>query len=187
MRRWTWSSLVSGNGLLPVWHQAITWTNADSLSTGLQGTNFSEIWIRIPPFSFKKIHLKMLSGKMAAILCRGRWVQTLHEMLMATYSDSKVHMAHMGPTWVLSAPGGPHVGPMDLAIRVTTVSIRVTTVSYPVSNRVTTVSIIVTLAIRVTTVSISYILQRNHGMAEERVGHQLIHYTIKNFTQFDFN
>ena len=30
--------------------------------------------------------------------------------------DSKVHVAHMGPTWVLSAPGGPHVGPMNLAI-----------------------------------------------------------------------
>ena len=24
--------------------------------------------------------------------------------------DSKVHGANMGPTWVLSAPGGPHVG-----------------------------------------------------------------------------
>ena len=32
--------------------------------------------------------------------------------------DSKVHVAHMGPTWVLSARGGPHVGPMNLAIRV---------------------------------------------------------------------
>ena len=31
--------------------------------------------------------------------------------------DSKVHGAHMGPTWVLSAPDGPHVGPMNLAIR----------------------------------------------------------------------
>ena len=30
--------------------------------------------------------------------------------------DSKVHGAKMGPTWVLSAPGGPHVGPMNLAI-----------------------------------------------------------------------
>ena len=28
------------------------------------------------------------------------------------FPDSKVHVAHMGPTWVLSAPGGPHVGPM---------------------------------------------------------------------------
>ena len=32
--------------------------------------------------------------------------------------DSKVHEANMGPTWVLSAPGGPHVDPMNLAIRV---------------------------------------------------------------------
>ena len=32
-------------------------------------------------------------------------------------SDSKVHVAHMGPSWVLSDPGGSHVGPMNLAIR----------------------------------------------------------------------
>ena len=31
--------------------------------------------------------------------------------------DSKVHGANMGPTWVLSAPNGPHVGPMNLVIR----------------------------------------------------------------------
>ena len=30
--------------------------------------------------------------------------------------DSKVHGANMGPTWVLSAPDGPHAGPMNLAI-----------------------------------------------------------------------
>ena len=32
--------------------------------------------------------------------------------------DSKVQGANMGPTWVLLAPDGPHVGPMNLAIRV---------------------------------------------------------------------
>ena len=32
--------------------------------------------------------------------------------------DSKVHGANMGPTWVLSAPDGSHVGPMNLVIRV---------------------------------------------------------------------
>ena len=31
--------------------------------------------------------------------------------------DSKFHGANMGPTWVLSAPDGPHVGPMNFAIR----------------------------------------------------------------------
>ena len=30
---------------------------------------------------------------------------------------SKVHRANIGPTWVLSAPDGHHVGPVDLAIR----------------------------------------------------------------------
>ena len=37
---------------------------------------------------------------------------------LATSPDSKVHGANMGPTWVLSAPDGPHVGPMNLAVRV---------------------------------------------------------------------
>ena len=36
---------------------------------------------------------------------------------MKEIPDSKVHGANMGPTWVMSAPGGPHVGPMNLAIR----------------------------------------------------------------------
>ena len=31
--------------------------------------------------------------------------------------DSKDHGANMGPTWVLSAPVGPHVGPVNLAIK----------------------------------------------------------------------
>ena len=31
--------------------------------------------------------------------------------------DNKVHGANMGPTWVLSTPDGPHVGPMNLAFR----------------------------------------------------------------------
>ena len=32
--------------------------------------------------------------------------------------EGKVHGANMGPIWVLSVPNGPHVGPMNLAIRV---------------------------------------------------------------------
>ena len=34
-----------------------------------------------------------------------------------TNPDNKVHGANIRPTWVLSAPDGPHVGPMSLAIR----------------------------------------------------------------------
>ena len=40
------------------------------------------------------------------------------------YPESKVHGASMGPTWVLLAPDGPHVGPMNLAIRVVASGLR---------------------------------------------------------------
>ena len=55
--------IVSYNGLLPGWHQAIIWTNARILFIGTLGTNFSEIFIKIPRFSLKKRHLKMSSVK----------------------------------------------------------------------------------------------------------------------------
>ena len=35
-----------------------------------------------------------------------------------SFPDSEVHGANMGRTWDLSAPDGPHVGRMNLAIRV---------------------------------------------------------------------
>ena len=35
------------------------------------------------------------------------------------FPDTKIHGNNMGPTWALSAPDGPYVGPMNLAIRVT--------------------------------------------------------------------
>ena len=42
----------------------------------------------------------------------------------ALYPDGKVHGANMGPTWALSAPDGPHVGLMNLAIRVVPPTLR---------------------------------------------------------------
>ena len=53
----------SDNGLSPARPHAITWTNVGTLLIGPLGTNFSEIFIAIHTFSFKKIHLKMLSKK----------------------------------------------------------------------------------------------------------------------------
>ena len=53
----------SDNGLSPARRQAIIWTNAGILLIGPLGTNFSEILIEILTFSFKKMHLKMSSGK----------------------------------------------------------------------------------------------------------------------------
>ena len=53
----------SNNGLSPGRRQAIIWTNAAILLIRPLGTNFSEILIEIHTFSFKKMHLKMSSGK----------------------------------------------------------------------------------------------------------------------------
>ena len=53
----------SDNGLSPDRRKAIIWTNAGILSTVPLGTKLSEILIGIHIFSFKKMHLKMSSGK----------------------------------------------------------------------------------------------------------------------------
>ena len=55
------------------------------------------------------IHLQKLGRKGMRFTTR-RWA--------CNYPDSKIHGANMGPTWVLSAPDGPHVGPMNPALRV---------------------------------------------------------------------
>ena len=52
-------------------------------------------------------------------------VNSLYNLMMSLYTtqhwhvypDSKIHGTNMGSTWVLSAPDGPHVGPMNRAIR----------------------------------------------------------------------
>ena len=51
------------NGLSPGRRQAIIWTNAAILLIGPLGTNFSEIFIEIQTFWFKKMHLKMSAAK----------------------------------------------------------------------------------------------------------------------------
>ena len=65
----------SNNSLSPGRHQAIIRTNDGILLIGPLGTNFREILIEIHTVSFKKMHLKMSSGKMSAILFRPRCVK----------------------------------------------------------------------------------------------------------------
>ena len=80
----------SDNGLLPGWRQAIIWTNAGILSIWPLGTNFSGILIEIYRFSFKKMHLKMPSGKWRPF-CLGLNVLT---------SIWKLHMSKITGKWV---------------------------------------------------------------------------------------
>ena len=53
----------SDNGLSPGRRQAIIWTNAGILLIQTLGANFSDILSEIHAFSFKIMHLKMLSAK----------------------------------------------------------------------------------------------------------------------------
>ena len=41
---------------------------------------------------------------------------TKHHVMLDTISDSKVHVANMGPIWGQQDPDGPHVRPMNFAI-----------------------------------------------------------------------
>ena len=60
----------SDNSLSPERRQAIIWTNAGILLIGPLGTNFNEILIKILTFLFKKMRLKVSSGKCRP-LCLG--------------------------------------------------------------------------------------------------------------------
>ena len=57
------TTIGSDNGLSPGRRQAIIWNNAGISLNGPLGTNFSEVLTEIYAFSFKKMHLKMSSGK----------------------------------------------------------------------------------------------------------------------------
>ena len=67
----------SDHGLLPGWRQAIIWASALILLIELLWTTFSEILIVIYTFLLKKIHFKNFVWKMAAILSRPQYVESL--------------------------------------------------------------------------------------------------------------
>ena len=74
----------SDNGLSPARRLVIIWTNAAILLIRPSKTNFNEILIEIDVFSFRKINLKMSSGKWRPF-CLGlnilkRFTGTLHEL-----------------------------------------------------------------------------------------------------------
>ena len=52
-------SIGSGNGFLPAWQQAITWSNINLLSSELSVTYSSEIWVKMQNFSLKKMHFEI--------------------------------------------------------------------------------------------------------------------------------
>ena len=109
----------SDNGFKPVWRQAITRTNA------ALRTNFSEICIKIQPFNYKKMNLKMSSAKcqpfVSASVCplqsiKGVATDSIHD-LEAWISSSKIGFGQCWPDvwtflfwfWVNKTSQGQHI------------------------------------------------------------------------------
>ena len=109
----------SDNGLSPGRRQAITWTNVGILLIEPLWTNFSEMLIEIHTFSFKKIHLKMSSGKWRPFYL-GLNVLTDIDMVITVLKKSRILTLNVrGPSylgltrsiswllmpWLLTSPG----------------------------------------------------------------------------------
>ena len=60
------------------------------------------------------IHMMLLQYLQSLML---NMDQTLTSQYAQNNPDSKVHEAYMGPSWGWQDPGGPHVGPVNFAIR----------------------------------------------------------------------
>ena len=89
--------------------QAIILTNAGILLIWPLGTNLSEISVKIKNFSFTKMHLKMSSAKMAAILlCNSKSLLFVSPIMPSphhfpitspTISSMWLHVSSFQPTW----------------------------------------------------------------------------------------
>ena len=91
----------SDNCLSPGRRQAIIWTNVGILLIGPLGTNFSEMLIEIQTFSFKKIHLKMSSGKRRPF-CLGLNVLNYQpETVLMVLKHMHTDMSSYGALWII--------------------------------------------------------------------------------------
>ena len=86
-----WVSIGSDNGLLPIQHQAIIWTNAGLLSILPLGTKFSEILTETKIFINENASENIVC-EMAAILSR-RWVEPGSP---ATYCTGRINSSPPG-------------------------------------------------------------------------------------------
>ena len=96
----------------PCWPHQLCYQGCDKPfgSVGL------EIFIAAFPFWTKPAWL----GYYVINTLKPKWSLFYRQCLMHFYlknPDSNVHVANMGPIWGRQDPGGPHLGPMNTAIR----------------------------------------------------------------------
>ena len=100
-----WVTIGSCYDLLPVWHQAITSINVESLLIGSGAINFSEIEINIKRFSFQQ------SAFEHTCLCKVLTIMfqaSMHEWVNAQLKEAPNYIAHYWPF-----VRGIHCLPMD--------------------------------------------------------------------------
>ena len=90
----------SDNGSVPGRRQAIIWTNAGILLIGPLGRNFSEFFIEICLFSFKKMHFKMSSAN-----CRPFY---LGLNVLIDYHIQQLQGHNQLSKWVILSGDGSH-------------------------------------------------------------------------------
>ena len=85
-----------------------------------QVNNYARSWAAWHYRKKRNVHIVALRVGIQRCLADARSVSVSwrHHVYVYHFPDSKVHGAYMGPTWGRQDPGGPHVGPMNLAIRV---------------------------------------------------------------------
>ena len=71
-----WVNIGSGNGLLPVLYQAITWNNTD-LSIGTSRNKLQWILNQNTKLFIQENAYEYVIYEMLAILSKGRWVNSL--------------------------------------------------------------------------------------------------------------
>ena len=86
-----WTVISSGNGLSSVRCRANIWTDAWMALILFLGTNFTEFSMEIHIFSFKKMHLKMSSGKCRPF-CLGLNVLSPQQCETSCMSSSVIHL-----------------------------------------------------------------------------------------------
>ena len=95
---------------LEVWAMGLSITTMNHISTGVKRRLACHLHCDCLMLGVATLHI-LLSGATTSVLCKSS-MQPCYDN-----PDSKVHEAYMGPTWGRQDPGGPHVGPRNLAIR----------------------------------------------------------------------
>ena len=105
---------MAGRALLAGYHHYVSSSCSDSLANCWWNKTWMNNWYHI----FVCLKLLIYAQKLLEDYCNDLGENCPSHSETGMYPDSKVHGANMEPTWVLWAPGGPQVGPIGLAVRV---------------------------------------------------------------------